>query len=224
MRPFAALLALIVATSLGGCTGLGSLNRAAQANDLYALTPKSTFATNLPRLNQQIVVEEPTATAAVDTDQIAVQPTPLQVQYLKGARWVDRTPLFVQALLIESFENTGKVAAVGRSTVGLRADYLVVTDVREFQAQEVTGEDQKDALRVNVRLNIKIIDTFEDQIIASRSFNEFEPSASQEAGDLAVAFDEALGDAMRDSVEWTIRRIHRHAANNARPSRDFPGG
>lgn len=207
-----ALSALLVSA---GCTGLAPLTKAADPNDLYALTPKSTFSPTLPRIGQQIVVVEPTATAAVNTDQIAVQPTPLQVQYLPGARWVDRAPLFVQALLIESFENTGKVAAVGRSTVGLRADYLIVTDLREFQAHVPDETDETKALRVNVRLNIKIIDEFEDQIIASNSFEEIEHSASDDAPDLAVAFDEALGDAMREAVEWSIRKIHGHASAQA---------
>lgn len=54
-------------------------------------------------------------------------------------RWVDRAPLIVQALLIESFENTDRVPAVGASGVGLRADYYVVPDLREFQAQVPPG-------------------------------------------------------------------------------------
>lgn len=218
MKATGILAALIATLTLGGCTGLGSLSKAATPNDLYTLTPKSTFSSSLPRIGQQIVVEEPTATAAVDTDQIAVQPTPLQVQYLPGARWVDRAPLLVQTLLIESFENTGKVAAVGRSTVGLRADYVIVTDLREFQAQVIEAPDGQRTLRVDVRLNIKIIDEIEDQIIASNSFEELEPSKSDKAPDLAAAFDEALGDAMRKAVEWSIRNIRDHAAANPAPS------
>lgn len=216
MNGMTILLLVGALTAMSGCTGLGTLNRAARPNDLYALTPKSTFSSSLPRIRQQIVVEEPTATAAVNTDQIAVQPTPLQVQYLPNARWVDRAPLFVQALLIESFENTNKVAAVGRSTVGLRADYLIVTDLREFQAHVIETPDQKTVLRVNVRLNIKIVDEYEDRIISSNSFEEFAQPATDQAHDIAVAFDEALGDAMRDAVEWSIRKIYSHSVSNPR--------
>lgn len=80
----AAIVALGLA-GLTGCTGLGTLKQASKPNDLYLLTPKSTFSSSLPRVGKQIVVQEPTATAAVNTDQIAVQPTPLQVQYLPRA-------------------------------------------------------------------------------------------------------------------------------------------
>lgn len=208
-------VATMAVALLTGCTGLGTLNRAAQPNDLYALTPKSTFSSSLPRVSKQIVVNEPTATAAVNTDQIVVQPTPLRVQYLPGARWVDRAPLIVQALLIESFENTGRVSAVGRSSVALRADYVIVTDVREFQAYIATSDAPEQALKVLVGLNIKVVSDDNDTIIASRSFEEESQSKSDDADDLAIAFDEALGDVLRDAVEWSIRRIYTDTQNRA---------
>ncbi|WP_420583952.1 ABC-type transport auxiliary lipoprotein family protein [Ruegeria sp.] len=213
IRHFFAIIALV---SLGGCTGLGTLRQASQPNDLYLLTPKSTFSTSLPRIQKQIVVQEPTATAAVNTDQIAIQPTPLQVQYLPRARWVDRAPLIVQALLVESYENSGKVAAVGRSTVGLRADYVIVPDLREFQGLVIANPDGSQTIRVEVRMNIKIIDEFEDKIIASDSFREYVIAANDETPELVKAFDDALGKTMRDAVEWSVRRINTHAANNPR--------
>ncbi|NOC46703.1 MULTISPECIES: ABC-type transport auxiliary lipoprotein family protein [unclassified Ruegeria] len=209
-------IAILTFALVGGCAGLGTLKQAAKPNDLYLLTPKSTFSSALPRIQKQIVVEEPTATAAVNTDQIAIQPTPLQVQYLPRARWVDRAPLIVQTLLIESFENSGKVAAVGRSTVGLRADYVIAPDLREFQGIVVADPENGDKIRIEVRMNIKVIDEYDDKIIASNSFQENVVAASDQTSDLIKAFDLALGRAMRDSVEWSIRRISTHVANNPR--------
>ena len=213
IKPALALLAVAI---IGGCAGLGTLKQAAKPNDLYLLTPKSTFSSALPRIQKQIVVEEPTATAAVNTDQIAIQPTPLQVQYLPRARWVDRAPLIVQTLLVESYENSGKVAAVGRSTVGLRADYVIAPDLREFQGIVVADSEAGKKVRIEVRMNIKVIDEYEDKIIASSSFQENVVAASDQTPDLVKAFDLALGRAMRDAVEWSIRRINTHVANNPR--------
>lgn len=217
MKTVLTVVAVLGALVLSGCAGIGTINRAATPTDLFVLTPKSTFDSGLPRLSQQIVVEEPTATASVDTDQIAVHPTPLQVEYLPRVRWVDRAPLIVQALLIESFENSGKVAAVGRSTVGLRPDYTIVTDVREFQAHLPESEDKDAPLVIHVRLNIKVVDSFRDQIIGSSSFEEEVLAKSDENLDIAQAFDEALGRTMRRSVEWSIRKIYGHAQKNPRP-------
>lgn len=215
IRPLFLTLSLAL---LGACTGLDTLRQASKPNDLYLLTPKSTFSSSLPRIQKQVVVQEPTATAAVNTDQIAIQPTALQVQYLPQARWVDRAPLIVQALLVESFENSGKVAAVGRSTVGLRADYVIQPDLREFQGLVVSETEDTKTVRVEVRMNIKIIDEFEDKIIASDSFREYVVSASDQTPDLVEAFDIALGKTMRDAVEWSVRRINTHATNNPRLS------
>ena len=205
-----AVLFLLLA-GLPGCAALSGLTAASTPNELYVLTPKSTFDSNLPRLRYQIAVQEPTATASVDTDQLAVQPPPLRVQYLPEARWVDRAPLIVQALMIESFENSGRVPAVGSSAIGLRADFLIVTDIREFQA--IVPTDDPDApMDIDVRLNIKVVDAFSDRIIASRSFEEFVQSDTDAASDVAVAFDKALGDTLRDAVEWSIREIASYGA------------
>lgn len=196
---------------LSACAGLEQLTNVATPNELYNLTPKSTFSDGLPQLDQQIVVEEPTATAAVSSDQIAVTPTPLRVQYLPDARWVDRAPRLVQARLIESYENTGRVPAVGASGIGLRADYYIATDMREFQARVQETDGPELPLEILVRLNVKVIDAFEDRIVASRSFEERVEAVSDEAADVVTAFDEALGDVMRDAVEWSIGRIHAHS-------------
>ncbi len=216
IRPFFVIAALAV---LSGCAGLGTLRQASKPNDLYLLTPKSTFSSSLPRVQKQIVVQEPSATAAVNTDQIAVQPTPLQVQYLPRARWADRAPIIVQSLLIESFENSNKVAAVGRSTAGLRADYVVSPDLREFQGHVISETAEGKTVQIKVRINIKIIDEYDDKIIASSSFEENVVAKSDKTPDLVVAFDEALGDTMRDAVEWSIRRIHSHSVNTPRDTR-----
>ncbi|MEM6372525.1 MAG: ABC-type transport auxiliary lipoprotein family protein [Pseudomonadota bacterium] len=206
-----ALFAASLLLAVPGCTAISGLSAASTPNELYVLTPKSTFDADLPKLRYQIAVQEPTATASVDTDQIAVQPTPLRVQYLPEARWVDRAPLIVQSLMIESFENSGRVPAVGSSAIGLRADFLIVTDIREFQA--IVPVDAPDApLEVDVRLNVKVIDAFSDRIIASRSFEEVTRSASDEASDVTQAFDLALGGTLRDAVEWSIRSIASYGA------------
>ena len=202
------LFALCAIMTLPGCAGLNTLSSAATPTDLFTLTPKSTFDQSLPRLQQQIVVAEPTATAAVSSDRITVQPTPLKVEFLPGVRWIDNAPTIVQSLLIESYENTGKVDAVGRSAVSLRPDYVVVTDIREFQARTRPGGSVNDPLQVEVRLNLKLVNAEIDRIIGSRSFEKVVDTTSDQPDDVADAFDRALGSVMRNGVEWSVRRMH----------------
>lgn len=217
-RSFPLVCVILAVFGLAGCSGLATLSSATAPTDLYLLTPKSTFDPNLPRLRQQIVVAEPTATAAVSNDRITIQPTPLEVRFLPGARWVDRAPLIIQSLLIESYENSGKVDAVGRSAIGLRADYIVITDVREFQARISDAADPSAPLEAQVRLNIKIVETGGDQIIASRSFESLRQSAGDAPVEIVTAFDAALGRVLKEAVEWSVRRMHSDAANRAQPS------
>lgn len=198
-------LALVLTLTLPGCAGLATINAAVTPADLYELTPKSTFDPDLPSISVQVVVEEPTAGGGLNTDRIAVKPNPYLLQYFPQSRWVERAPLMVQTLLVESIENTGRVRAVGRRAIGITSDYTILTDLREFQALE-TGGDQG-TLVAEVRLNMKIIEEPRGIIIASASFGAEEPAASKDMIDVAAAFDAALGRSMRESVEWAVRQL-----------------
>lgn len=200
----AALLALGLA-ALTGCAGLTTLRNVAEPTDLYALTPKSSHDPGLPEIAAQLVVEEPSAASSVDTDRIAVMPNPYMVEYFPGARWVDRAPLMVQTMLVESFENSGKVAAVGRQAIGLSSDFTLFTELREFQAQVVNGDNT--AIKVVIQLNMKIVQEPRGLIVASKSFNHEVFTASPEMIAVVAAFDTALGKTMGRAVDWAIRRI-----------------
>ena len=168
--------------------------------NLYTLTPKSTFSPDLPRVNWQLIVETPVAAAGLNTSRIALQRSPVTLEYYANANWTDVAPLMVQTLLIESFENSGKIVAVSRESTTLRADYMLKTELREFQAEY----DQPGPPRARVRLNAKLTRMADRAIIASYTV---ERMARAERGDLpsiAMAFDEALGGAMRRIVEWAL--------------------
>lgn len=188
-----------------GCASLTTLMKVTEPGDFYDLTPKSTYGPELPEIAAQLVIDEPTAASYVNTDRIAIKPNPLQVQYFPKARWIDRAPLMVQTMLVESFENTGKVAAVGRQAIGLSADFTLVTDLREFQA--TVGEGENAPIVVIVHLNMKIVQEPLGLIVASKSFLHREPAASSEMLSVVTAFDTALGKTMGRAVEWTVRRI-----------------
>jgi cholesterol transport system auxiliary component len=188
-----------------GCGGLATLKKVTEPTDLYDLTPKSTYDQLLPAITAQVVIEEPTAASYVNTDRIAIKTNSYQVQYFPDARWVDRAPLLVQTMLVESFENTGKVAAVGRRAIGLNADFTLVTDLREFQA--VVGNGENDSIIAIVQLNIKIVQEPLGLIVASKSFAHREPAASSDMLAVVAAFDTALGKTMGKSVDWAVRQI-----------------
>jgi cholesterol transport system auxiliary component len=113
----------------------------------------------------------------------------------------------VQTLLVESFENTGRIVSVGREAIGLRADFVLKTELREFQAEYLeTGDALSDEVpQVRVRLNAKLVRIPERVIVASESFQDVQMPPANRMGEVVEAFDRALGEVLKDTVEWALR-------------------
>jgi cholesterol transport system auxiliary component len=187
------------ATVLGACSlpNLGS----GPPPDLYVLSPKSTFSDDIPEVSWQLVVEEPSTAKGIDTDRIAISPHPLEVKYFAGSRWADRAPRMVQQLLIQSFENTKKIVSVGRQSLGLRSDFVLKTELREFQAEKTP----EGGTVVRVRLNVKLLRPAIGQIVASQSFESVKPAASEKVSDIVQSFDDAVGAVLKRAVTWALK-------------------
>ncbi len=193
-RP-ALALALAGLIGLGGCSIIAS-----SPPQLYDLSPKNTFDEGMPRVNWQLVVEEPTTPNAINTDRIAVRPSHLEVQYFPGVKWTDRAPALVQTLLVESFENSGKIVGVGRRSIGLSGDYILTSELREFEAVS----DGAGGANVVVRLVLKLVRQSSGGIIASTTASATALAASDRVPDVVLAFDEALGKVLKQSVGWVL--------------------
>ena len=168
---------------------------------LYRLTPKSTFSEDLPRVDWQLILEVPVADAGLNTTRVALLQTPTQLEYYARSSWTDRAPLMVQTLMIESFENSGRIVAVGRESVGLRADFILKTELREFQAEYHGAENPN----VRVGINVKVVEMPRRTIVASRSFEAEVEAEADAMTEIITAFDEALGKVLKHLVEWTLR-------------------
>ncbi len=185
---------------LAGCGSL--LPVAGPPPNLYSLTPKSTFGESLPTVDWQLIIEEPIAAGGLDSSQIALRPSATALKYFADSRWTERAPKMVQTLLVESFENTRKIVAVGRQAIGLRSDFNLKTELREFQAEYYRASGS--APTVRVRINAKLVTQPRQVIVASHSF---ESTVEAEGGGMTAiiaAFDQALGKVIRQLVEWTL--------------------
>ena len=192
------LLGLLAA----GCTEI--LPGQGPLPSLYTLTPKNSFSDNLPTVKVQLAIEEPIASGGIDTQKIALANHPLETQYYADARWTERAPQMVQTLMVESFENSHRIVAVGRQALSIRADYELKTDLREFQAEYFDGAKVPTA---HVRINAKLVRYPKREIVASQTFEAKIPSASNDMLAIAAAFDEALGKVLRRLVEWTLTTV-----------------
>jgi len=191
-------VAAIAVLGQSGCAGLPGTGTPAR---LYMLSPKSMFSGDIPVVKWQLVVELPVAPSGLATPSIALTRDPIQLQYYAAARWAERAPQMVQTLIVESFENSGKIIAVGRQAIGLRSDFNLKSDLREFQAEYQHGQSAPTA---HVKINAKLIKQPRRQIIASQAFEARIVAESGSMGDIVRAFDAALGKVLRRIVEWTL--------------------
>lgn len=187
------------ATALLGACGLDLPGQGPPPRQ-FRLTPKSTFAENLPRVGWQLVIEEPLAPTGLNTTRIPLHRRAVELEYYARANWTDRAPAMVHTLVVESFENSSKIVAVGRESLGLRADFVLKLELREFQAEyQSTG-----APAAHVRINAKLVRMPQRAIIASQGFDTRIPAAGDSLNEIVAAFDEALGKVLKDMVGWTL--------------------
>lgn len=167
---------------------------------LYTLTPKTTFGPDLPKVDWQLLVELPIAAAALNTARIALQQTPLTIEYYANASWTDQAPNLIQNLIIESFESSGRIEAVGMQVIGLRGDFVLMTELREFQAQYFATE--KPLIRVGI--NAKLVKMPERTIVGLHRMERTALAVENSLDDVVMAFDVALGKVLKELVDWTL--------------------
>lgn len=197
-RILTAALALPIAVALGSCEipvpGQGP------PPQLYRLTPKSTFSADLPKVSWQLLLELPRTNASIDTTRIGLQRNPTSIEFYARAGWSDRAPQMVQTLMAESFENSGRILAVGRDSVSLRADFILKTDLREFQAEYFAGPIPK----AHVTVIAKLVQIPRRAIVGLKKFEAIVPAESDSMEAIIEAFDAALGKVLKRLVGWTL--------------------
>jgi len=198
-RALAVTLSAIATLALAGC---GDLLSAGPPPSFFTLSPKSTFAKDLPEVTWQLVVEQPISSGTLATQRIALNHDAMRIEYFAGARWTEQAPKLVQTLLVESFENSNKIVAVGRMAIGLRSDFNLKSELREFQAEyRETGAPPT----IRVRVNAKLIHQAKRQIIASRTFESLVKADDTTMRAIVRAFDRGLGKVIKKIVGWTLK-------------------
>lgn len=168
--------------------------------DMYRLTPKSRFPDQLPTADWQLILESPIANAGLNTTRVALQRDPTRLEYYARSSWTDLAPLMVQTLMVESFENSGRIVSVGREAIGLRADFVLKSELREFQAEYF----DTDLPRIRVAINAKLVKMPRRAIVGSQSFERYSEAGADAMPEIIAAFDDALGKVLKELVAWTL--------------------
>jgi phospholipid/cholesterol/gamma-HCH transport system substrate-binding protein len=164
----------------------------------YDLTAPRTFPPAEKAPKAQLVVPEPTAMVALDTQRIIFAPGAGDGPAVDVAQWSDTVPKMLQARIVQSFENSKYVGAVATPMEGLAADYQLVINVRSFQiAPGPAGSPV-----AQIELAAKVVGDG-GRIVSSRTFGAAEPAPDIHAAGAAAAIDRAFNKAVTDLVVWT---------------------
>ena len=110
----------------------------------------------------------------------------------------------IQSLLVQSFENSGRITAVARESLGLRADYILQPELRHFEAEYGASG----APVAHVEFGIKLVKMPERSIVAGWRCDATARAAQNQVPPIVDAFDASLRDALRKIVEWTLAAAH----------------
>lgn len=187
IRVAAAALAGLVLLGLGAC---GS-----SPTPAFDLTAPRQAGRVAGRIAAQLVVAEPVALQAFESERIAVKGAGDAVSVLPDAQWADRLPRLVQARAIQTLENASRTRAVGRPGDGIVADGQLNMDIRAFQLDARTG----DAV---VEISVKLIDARSGRVIKARLFSARTRVASAAAPEVAQALDRSLSTVLVELVRW----------------------
>jgi cholesterol transport system auxiliary component len=176
---------------LAGLAGCGTAAR----NDTYDLSASVTGSGPAAR-GRQILVQQPTALRAIDSEQIVIRVAPSQIQYLSKAQWGDKLPRMVQAKLVEAYELGG----VGVPGQGLAIDYQLVTDIRAFEIDTTGGS------HAVVEISAKIVNDRNGTVRTQKVFRQAVPANGSNDG-LVKGLDRAFASVTAEIVNWTLQSI-----------------
>ena len=171
------------------------------AAPLYILDPENPPASNARVVHWQLTVVLPETADSLDTTRIGLLLPAGQMDYFANASWQDRLPLMVQSSLVEAFESSGRMTAVGRETEGLKSDYLLLTDIRAFQARyEVADAPPK----VEVRIVAKLLSSRTRTIIQSIDAQSAIQTSQNSVPSVVAAMNQALANVQKQIVDWAL--------------------
>jgi cholesterol transport system auxiliary component len=194
-RRIVAVLLMVVA--IPGCAKL--LTDAPKP--LFRVTATRTFPADLPHVSAQLLIDVPLAAGALDTSRIALANSPVDLNYFADGEWTDPAPRLVQTVLLESFENSGAVTAIDRETIGIRADFVLKSELRHFEA---VYDKPNAPPQIWVALNVRLVKMPERSIVAQTLIEQNQQASANNIQQIVLAFDAALSGATKQIVAWTV--------------------
>jgi cholesterol transport system auxiliary component len=167
---------------------------------LYVLRPQIPQSMG-PQVQWRLSVAAPDAVASLDTPRIALTRSTTTMDYFANAAWTDRVPLLLQRQLIQAFDSSGRIVSVDRDTSGLDADYLLQTEIREFQARYDAPDGPP---QIVISIQAKLARMPQRQIATSLGVSQQAGATANNLDSIVAAFNQAVGAAIGQIVSGTL--------------------
>jgi cholesterol transport system auxiliary component len=193
---FAPLLLMLATTA---CSSLLNVQR----TPFTIYSPRYTAAETTPaapKVDWQLAIETPSASDTLDTARMLAMPTPGVLEVFPTARWRDPAPTLLRSLIVEGFEKSARIVGVGSSASGLRADYALAIELRDFQLEMRDGTPH-----AAVRFQAHLLDYTSSRVLATQSFAQDASAGGVDAASAFAAFQNSLNAVIPQLVEWTLR-------------------
>jgi cholesterol transport system auxiliary component len=183
--------------TLAGCAAIGGVKPSA---DTYELGVPTISEASPVRAGTQILIAEPQALKALDSQNIVVQTDPLTIRYLDDSQWSDRLPRLVQMRLAQAFQNSARFKGVGLPGQGLAIDYQIVTEIRSFGIEAGSNT-------ATVAFAVKILNDRNGVVASEKVFETRTVARNSSNAAYVAAIDRAFESVARDVVGWVTDRI-----------------
>ena len=191
----------LVGASALGLSACGSLLGPGEAPQIYVLHPATPALPAGAPAGWALAVGLPDASAALDTQRIALTRSGTTMDYYANASWPDNLTLVVQAALLTAFQDSGRLATVAREQDALHADYTLITDIREFTAHY---SDPDGPPRATVTIVAQIVASHGRKAVASLTATESTPASVNSVDAAVQAFDTAFGSVIGKILAWAV--------------------
>jgi cholesterol transport system auxiliary component len=201
-RAAAARLAVALAVALvAGCTG-NLLQSDAPVPDTFRLTsaPPAAAAGVAP-LPLAVVVQRPRATAALDTDRIAISAAGNRFDYYSAALWAEPAPQMVQQQLVNALAATGQFGGgVFAAPARVPNELLLDVELRRFEAvtSGANAAASDTAPVVHVQVQASLIDSRRGARVTSFVAEAAVPATENRLSAVIAAFERANAQVMSE--------------------------
>ena len=145
-------------------------------------------------------VVRPAAGVHLAGQRIVVMPEGNRVSVYQGAGWSDPAPVLVRDRVLEAFRADGRVGALSSDERQLHADFELDSDLRAFQSEYRGGRPE-----AVLRLDARLVHTASRRIVASRTFEQRQPTEDPAVPAVVQAFGTAADRLSAAVVDWTVR-------------------